>query len=61
MIGRLGFGEMRIREGNNIYRYYVDGGFVEVSGNMVSILTQRAIAAEHLDQVEIKAALAAAQ
>ncbi len=61
LIGRLGFGEMRIREGNNIYRYYVDGGFVEVSGNMVSILTQRAIAAEHLDPVEIKAALAAAQ
>ena len=33
MIGRLGFGEMRIREGNHVYRYYVDGGFVEVSGN----------------------------
>ena len=31
LIGRLGYGEMRIREGSNLYRYYVDGGFVEVS------------------------------
>jgi len=61
LIGRLGCGEMRIREGNNLYRYYVDGGFVEVSGNMVSILTQRAIAAEKLDRAEIEAALSAAQ
>ncbi|MEK6269613.1 MAG: ATP synthase F1 subunit epsilon [Planctomycetales bacterium] len=61
LIGRLGFGEMRIREGNNLYRYYVDGGFVEVSGNMVSILTQRAIPAEELDQAEIESTLVAAQ
>ncbi|HEY2840797.1 MAG TPA: F0F1 ATP synthase subunit epsilon, partial [Pirellulales bacterium] len=32
MIGRLGFGEMRVTEGNQTDRYYVDGGFVQVSG-----------------------------
>jgi len=61
MIGRLGHGEMRIREGNNVYRYYVDGGFVEVTGNIVSVLTQRAIPAEELDLADIDAALATAQ
>ena len=49
MIGRLGYGEMRIREGGQTHRFYVDGGFVEVSGNIVSVLTSRAIGAEKLD------------
>ena len=61
LIGRLGYGEMRIREGNNVYRYYVDGGFVEVVGNMVSVLTQRAIPAEQLQQTDVEAALEEAQ
>ena len=61
LIGRLGYGEMRIREGSNLYRYYVDGGFVEVAGNMVSILTQRAIRVEDLDLADIESALTAAQ
>jgi F-type H+-transporting ATPase subunit epsilon len=61
LIGRLGYGEMRIREGGNLYRYYVDGGFVEVVGNMVSILTQRAIPADQLDEAEIEAALSDAK
>ena len=30
MIGRLGFGELRIRNGSEVDRYYVDGGFVQV-------------------------------
>jgi F-type H+-transporting ATPase subunit epsilon len=49
MIGRLGYGELRIREGNTTTRYYVDGGFVEVADNVVSVLTNRAVAAEKLD------------
>jgi F-type H+-transporting ATPase subunit epsilon len=49
MIGRLGYGEMRIREGQHTSRYYVDGGFVEVSNNVVSVLTNRAVPADALD------------
>ena len=49
MIGRLGFGEMRITEGGHTDRYYVDGGFVQVSDNIVSVLTNRAIPAAQLD------------
>ena len=45
LIGRLGFGEMRLNDGNNVSRYYVDGGFVQVTDNTVSVLTGRAIPA----------------
>jgi hypothetical protein len=48
LIGRLGHGEMRIREGTKTLRYYVDGGFVEVNGDVVSVLTNRAVKAEVL-------------
>ncbi len=40
---------MRIVEGKKTLRYYVDGGFVEVSDNLVTVLTNRAIKAEDLN------------
>ena len=49
MIGRLGYGEMRIKEGGETSRYYVDGGFVQVAGNEVSVLTNRALPASDID------------
>ena len=49
MIGRLGFGELRIRVGDKTTRYFVDGGFVHVVDNVVSVLTGRAIPADRLD------------
>ena len=48
MIGRLGYGELRIRSAGVVSRYYVDGGFVQVLDNVVSVLTNRAIPAEQL-------------
>jgi F-type H+-transporting ATPase subunit epsilon len=45
LIGRLGYGELRVRYKNELIRYYVDGGFVQVANNVVSILTNRAILA----------------
>src|SRR6187200_1301104 len=49
LIGRLGYGEMRIRSGGQTQVYYVDGGFVQVADNVVAILTNRAVAAKNLD------------
>ncbi len=49
LIGRLGCGEMRITHDGHVDRYYVEGGFVEVLGNVVSVLTNRAIPAAELD------------
>ena len=50
LIGRLGYGEMRIRHANQVERFYVEGGFVEVMENVVSLLTNRAIAADKIDE-----------
>lgn len=52
MIGRLGYGELRIGHGEG-QRYYIDGGFVQVVDNVVSVLTNRAIPAPKLDETKI--------
>jgi len=49
LIGRLGYGEMRIKAGGTTKTLYVDGGFVEVAGNVVSVLTNRAVPATKVD------------
>jgi len=49
LIGRLGYGELRVRRGDKTQRFYVDGGFVQVADNVVSVLTNRAVPAERLD------------
>ena len=60
MIGRLGYGEMRVSEGDRTFRYFVEGGFVQVTGNNVSILTNRAIPADEIDPVVAEELLSAA-
>ena len=50
MIGRLGFGELRITSGNQeVERYYVDGGFVQVADNVVTLLTSRVVPVAEVD------------
>jgi F-type H+-transporting ATPase subunit epsilon len=50
LIGRLGYGELRIRSGSGEpLRMYVDGGFVQVADNVVSVLTHRAVPSSELD------------
>jgi F-type H+-transporting ATPase subunit epsilon len=49
MIGRLGDGEMRLRAAGRASRYYVEGGFVEVVNDVVSVLTNRAVPAAGVD------------
>ncbi len=49
LIGRLGAGELRLKSGSEVSRYYVEGGFVEVLGGMVSVLSGRAVPGKDLD------------
>jgi len=49
LIGRLGYGELRIRRGADTTHHYIDGGFVQVADNQISVLTNRAILAEEVD------------
>jgi len=59
MIGRLGWGQMRIRQPNQTVSYYVEGGFVEVVGDVVSVLTNRAVPAQELNEAALEEELTA--
>jgi F-type H+-transporting ATPase subunit epsilon len=48
LIGRLGFGELRITQGGQVKHYYVDGGFVQVRDNVVTVLTSKAVLAREI-------------
>jgi F-type H+-transporting ATPase subunit epsilon len=48
LIGRLGCGELRIKKGPTTRELFIDGGFVEIRDDVVTLLTQRAIAEENL-------------
>ncbi len=51
LIGRLGCGELRLqRENGESVRLYIDGGFVQVADNVVSLLTDRAVPAAELSE-----------
>jgi F-type H+-transporting ATPase subunit epsilon len=60
MIGRLGYGELRLRQGATTISYYIDGGFVQVNDNLISVLTNRAIPAGAVDQLAAAEQLALA-
>jgi F-type H+-transporting ATPase subunit epsilon len=49
LIGRLGFGELRTKSAETVRRYFVDGGFVQVRDNVVTVLTNRAVPVQQLD------------
>src|SRR6266849_8627378 len=49
LIGRLGYGELRLRHGATTRRFFVDGGFAQVRSNVVTVLTPRAIRGEDID------------
>jgi F-type H+-transporting ATPase subunit epsilon len=61
MIGRLGYGELRLKTGDRVTRYYVDGGFVQVVDNVVSILTNLARPAADLDAAAARSDLEEAE
>jgi F-type H+-transporting ATPase subunit epsilon len=57
LIGRLGCGELRLRRGERTEHYYVDGGFVQVRSNTVTVLTSRALRASEIDAAAARAVL----
>src|ERR1700752_5326832 len=60
LIGRLGSGELRIRQGTNQRLFFVDGGFAQILNNVVSVLTSRAQRAEEIDPRAAEQALQSA-
>jgi F-type H+-transporting ATPase subunit epsilon len=57
MIGRLGPGELRIRNGNTTQRFFIDGGFAQVEGGVVSVLPGRSVSADKMIAADAKKAL----
>src|SRR5207253_415796 len=43
IIGRLGPGELRLKSGTAVERWFVEAGFVQVRSNVVTVLTARAV------------------
>jgi F-type H+-transporting ATPase subunit epsilon len=57
LVGRLGYGELLVTRGNEKLSYFIDGGFVQINGSVVSLLTDRAVPTEKLRADEATAAL----
>lgn len=57
LIGRLGYGELRSVKGKDVHRYFIDGGFVQIRGNVVTVLTPKAVKAENIDVGKVETAL----
>ena len=60
LIGRLGFGDLRFRNGDKVQHLYVDGGFVQLRNNVLTVLTSRAMKPEELSAAAAEQALASA-
>src|SRR5271170_4478410 len=43
MIGRLGYGELRVRRGDSVQHFYLDGGFAQVRADVATVLTAKAV------------------
>ncbi len=49
LLGRLGYGELRIKTGSAVESYFVDGGFAQVRDDVVTVLTASAIATDLIE------------
>jgi F-type H+-transporting ATPase subunit epsilon len=61
LIGRLGYGELRVELQDVAQRYFIDGGFVQIRDDVVTVLTPRAIPAARIDVALAAAELERAQ
>jgi F-type H+-transporting ATPase subunit epsilon len=60
LIGRLGVGELIIKTSTGSSNYFVDGGFVQVLGKNVTLLTHHAVPTAGLSSADAEKQLAAA-
>jgi F-type H+-transporting ATPase subunit epsilon len=42
MLALLGDGELRLKNGNDVQRFYVGGGFMQVIDDVVTVISERA-------------------
>ena len=61
MVGRLGYGELKITSSGGEQSYFIDGGFAQVKGAVVTILTNRALTRDEIDVEEAEQLLEQSQ
>lgn len=62
LVGRLGIGELRLTDASGVAEsYFIDGGFVQVKGSVVSVLTNSAMPTSELSRKAASTKLAEAQ
>jgi len=61
LVGRLGIGELKVdTSAGSTDRYFIDGGFVQIKGSVVTLLTDRAMPVDEIDAAQAQGDLAAA-
>lgn len=60
LVGRLGTGTLKFDSASGSQSYYVEGGFVQIKGSVVTLLTNKAVIASEIDGAKASAALDAA-
>ncbi|MCU0702856.1 MAG: F0F1 ATP synthase subunit epsilon [Fimbriiglobus sp.] len=60
-VGQLGPGELRIKAGGATKRFFIDGGFAQVTGSVVNVLTAKAIGSDKLTTESVTSARTAAE
>ena len=60
LVGRVGSGELSMTTSSGSSTYFVDGGFVQINGNVVTLLTARCIPSADVDKTAAQDELAAA-
>ena len=53
LIGRLGFGTLRLQTAAGPERYYVDGGFAHIEGDVINVLTGRSTPIDLIDRDKV--------
>ena len=59
-LATLGVGELRAKSAEGPVRFFIEGGFVQVAGERVTVLCDRAVAIADLDVTAAEAAVQAA-
>jgi len=61
LVGRLGTGELKFETAAGAERYFIDGGFAQIKGAAVTLLTSLAIPVSAIDVQKARQELEAAQ
>ena len=56
LLASLGLGELRITQGGELQRFFLESGFIQVADDKVTVLCERATPLEALDAAALEAA-----